>query len=432
MLSVLGNMSRHLGSANSNSQATKARSEQDLDSNLLTAERPMGFTLPVWQLPAPPQDVRGRSSRSSEGGGRMGFKAVLSPFQALWTASKTAAGALGSAVLPKPPVFALASSSPMLHEGSALPDNLPGFDAPRSFGPGSIPGRFAVKAASVVADVEPVVMERSSDAVPASVYPALEDLFLRSPDRSTEDAARPAKVKQGRGVAGMAPTQPQSKRIRRDPADYLAPPTSRARAMLQLEKDRVAIGPVTASAPVPEQRVTAASAPQALGTELKTFRRTLDLPDGFRRAPPAKGGVRLAPTPAQIAKSRSMANLSEENGVRVRGASARVQQGSLSMAEVQLLTLYFIPVLRSDSIEPAYWWYIRVGHHLSMSWLLCMCLNPSFGTPCRSSCAEVNGYLLHFAQLSLSCPPSQSQIGYGTAHHIKAKLDMELPGYVPS
>lgn len=345
MLSALGSMSRRLASVNNGPEKAKASSEKDLGSNLLVAERPRGLTLPAGQLPALPQDTRGKRSPSTDGMGRKGFNALASPFQALWAASKTAAGALRSAVLPKPPLPALAPSSATFLEDSGLADNLPGFDSSQSFGPGSIPGRFAVNAAAVVADLEPEVMERSAGPVPASVYPALEDLFLRSPDKTTLDSAGPAQVRQGRGEAGINPAQPQSKRIRRDPADYLAPPTSRARAMLQLEKDRVTTGgPAMASVPVPQQRATAASAPQPFGNELKTFRRTLDLPDGFRRAPPAKG-VRLASTPAQIAKSRSMANLSEENGVRVRGASARAQQGVFSLAEVQQPTKLLLHVL---------------------------------------------------------------------------------------
>eukprot|EP00884_Botryococcus_braunii_P017147 jgi/Botrbrau1/4115/Bobra.152_3s0062.1 len=290
------------------------------------SQRPADILKPLFWWRALPlyKDKVGQASAEIARLGRNGVESILSPFKATWPASASAAAASDKGIFGG---YTSTASTALPSTTDDLPNVSPVWNQSR---PGSVPGKFAVAATAVVREAEPEVVQETEAPSATPQYPALEELFLRSPDELVQEAAPPAPQAPPQPAGDQQPLQQRSRRMRRDPADYVAgtPATSRARAMLQLEKDRLPspAAPLTSKA----QQVVTESRP-ADGVP-KTFRRTLDLPEGFQRAVPARA-ARATPTPAQMAKSRSMANLREENGTRIRGASSRAQPRSMAMAE---------------------------------------------------------------------------------------------------
>jgi hypothetical protein len=324
-LGLADKLSEATGTALTDNQIGQSTTNKDSGRSLVVKQRPTDILIPLLESTA---SASYQSAATLTGLSKKLFAGILSPFNGIWTASKGAAGAWGKGL------------SAAAQAVSSSADGVPKVSNALRNGPGSIPGKFSVAAAAVVLDSEPELAGKMAESSMMSPqYADLEELYLRSPDQPAQEAS--GADQQGREQS-WEKELPRTRRIRRDPADYLnaRPAASRARRMLQLEKDQVPISP-TPMVSRPDELVTATS--PAGGP--KTFRRTLDLPEGFRRALPTRG-VQSVTTPAQMAKSRSMANLRKENGVRVRGASSLPPLGSGSTAEVRWPLLVEQPLAR--------------------------------------------------------------------------------------
>jgi hypothetical protein len=221
--------------------------------------------------------------------------------------------------------------------------------APFASMPGVTGGKFAVGVSTVVEDVDTDDIDGYLDSPPSVRFPALEELFLRSPDEPME---RPGLPNPPQPSASSA--SPGAARRRRDPADFVAPnlSASRARAMLHLDADRAAARsarappppPMPVASPAPVSRITRVTEPSF---RPHVLRKTLDpadrMPPVIHRAVPMVPTVNTVPaanmprmgttrpTPREMAKARTMGSLRNENGARIRGASSRPVSAGLTL-----------------------------------------------------------------------------------------------------